>query len=70
MVSNLADRYREVWARKTIKQVEGEGDSYHKYLARHKDSFFKECAPDSLSDGNRIVILKDLLREKKNGKIT
>lgn len=63
---SAADRYRGIWSRKTIKQIEKELDSYHKYLARHKDSFFKECAPDSLSDGNRIVILRDLLREKKS----
>lgn len=63
-MSNAVDRYREIWSRKTIKQIEKELDSYRRYLARHKDCFFKECAPDSLSDGDRIVILKDLLREK------
>jgi len=65
-MKSAADRYREIWSRKTIKQIEKEIESFRRYFARHKDCFFHECAPDSLSDGNQMVILKDILAEKLN----
>lgn len=68
-MSSAAERYRAAWELKTIKQIEKEIRSYRMYFEKHKDSFFHECHPDSLSDGNRMIILKDLLRDKQNDKI-
>lgn len=65
-MSDAEDRYREVWSRKTIKQIEKEIESFRRYFARHKDCFFHKSSPTSLSDGQQFNILRDVLEEKKS----
>lgn len=58
------DEYRMTWQKKTKRQVEKELESYQRYLAKHRDTFFKQSAPDELTDGDRIFILKEVLSAK------
>ena len=58
------DQYRLIWSMKTKRQVEKELESYHKYLAKHPDSFFQEPAPDEMSDADRVNVLKEIIAEK------
>ena len=67
---NASERFRRSWSAKTIAQVEKEIKSFRRYFEKHKDSFFQESAPESLSDGQQFNILRDILEEKKNGQKT
>lgn len=58
------DAYRKQWEAKTKRQVEKELESYQRYLAKHRDTFFKQSAPDELTDGDRVFILKEVLSAK------
>lgn len=58
------DAYRKQWEAKTKRQVEKELESYQLYLAKHRDTFFKQSAPDELTDGDRVFILKEVLSAK------
>lgn len=58
------DAYRKQWEAKTKRQVEKELESYQRYLAKHRDTFFKQSAPGELTDGDRVFILKEVLSAK------
>lgn len=58
------EQYRDKWQKKTYRQVEKELDSYHRYLSKHSDGHFQEAAPDEMSDGDRVMVLKEVLRVK------
>lgn len=58
------EAYRKQWEAKTKRQVEKELDSYQRYLAKHRDTFFQQSAPDELTDGDRVFILKEVLSAK------
>ena len=58
------DTYRKTWEAKTKRQVEKELDSYQRYLAKHCDGHFQQSAPDEMSDGDRVRILKEVLSGK------
>lgn len=59
------DAFESQWRSKTKRQVEKELESYRKYLERYPDSFFQQCAPDEMSDGDRVLVLKQILAEIK-----
>lgn len=58
------EAYRKQWEAKTKRQVEKELESYQRYLAKHRDTFFKQSAPDEITDGDRVFILKEVLSAK------
>lgn len=60
------EAYRKQWEAKTKRQVEKELESYQRYLAKHRDTFFKQSAPDELTDGDRVRVLKEII-EVENG---
>lgn len=62
-LQRIAD-YKAQWSKKTLKQVMKELESYQAYLARHPDRHFQQAAPDEMTDGDRIIALKDVIREK------
>lgn len=55
------EAYKKRWSNKPIKVVEKEVESMRRYLSRNKDTFFHEAAPDELTDGLRLVALKEIL---------
>lgn len=55
------EAYRGQWQAKTKRQVERELESYQRYLAKHRDTFFKQSPPEELTDGDRIRILREVL---------
>ena len=57
------DEYRALWRKKGIKAIEREIKSMQAYLQRHSDGFRQISAPDGLSDGDRLMALRDLIRE-------
>lgn len=58
------DAYRKQLEAKTKRQVEKELESYQRYLAKHRDTFFQQSPPDELTDGDRVFILKEVLSAK------
>lgn len=59
------DAFESQWRSKTKRQAEKELESYRKYLEKNRDSFFQQCAPDEMSDGDRVLVLKQILAEIK-----
>ena len=55
------EEYKILWERNGIKSVERELKSLRAMLGKHKDSFFHECHPDELSDGDKVMALKDVI---------
>lgn len=53
--------YRRVWENKSRKQVERELASYQRHLDKHKDTFFQQSAPGEMTDGDRVMVLKEIL---------
>lgn len=56
-------QYKTLWARNGLKAAEHELSSIRKGLSRHHDTFFHESAPDELSDGARVMALRDVIEE-------
>lgn len=59
--------YRELKERLTKKteiQLKKELDSYRSFLMKNKDSFFHKSNPEELTDGLRIMAIKEALEEK------
>ena len=61
------DRYRAHWSAKTPKQVQRELDSMRRYVQRNSSSYAwhgaNNAAPGSLTDGDKINILREILRD-------
>lgn len=55
------EEYKALWERKGIKSVERELNGLRAMLGNHKDTFFHECHPDELSDGDKVMALKDVM---------
>lgn len=60
------DEYRALWRSKGAKAIKQEIKSMRAYLQRHSDGFRQICGPDELSDGDRLMALRDLDREMIN----
>lgn len=61
------DEYRALWRSKGAKAIKLEIKSMRAYLQRYSDGFRQICAPDELSDGDRLMALRDLDREMIKG---
>lgn len=57
------EEYRALWRKKGAKAIERELKSMQAYLQCHADGFRKISAPDELSDGDRLMALRDLIRD-------
>lgn len=57
------ERYCAVWRSKGEKKTRRELESYQKRLSRYADTFYHKTAPDELSDGDRVMALREVLRE-------
>lgn len=60
------ERYEEcraLWRKKGRKAIEKEVASLRSYMQRYQDGFSQVSAPDELSDGDRLMALRDELRE-------
>lgn len=66
------DEYKSHWEGKTEQQLEKEISSWRKHMAKHSAAYQWHgenlTAPGELSDGTRLCILKDVLREKQKCK--
>lgn len=59
--------YRHIWEAEPTSKVQAELDSWTAHFAKHEGhySFHKRTThPDELTDGERVMILKDILRER------
>lgn len=59
------EAYKALWRGKRRPAVEKELSSLRNMLSRNADTFFQQSASDELSDGDRVLALKDVLSEKK-----
>lgn len=59
------EEYKALWRGKRRSAVEKELSGIRNMLARNADTFFQQSAADELSDGDRVLALKDVLSEKK-----
>lgn len=57
------EEYRALWRSKGAKAIEREIKSMQAYMQRHSDGFRQISAPDELSDGDRLMALRDLIRD-------
>lgn len=57
------EEYRALWRKKGVKSIERELKSMQSYLQRNTDGFRQISAPDELSDGDRLMALRDLIRD-------
>lgn len=57
------EEYKNLWRLNGATKVKRELEQLRKRLDNHKDTFFHESAPDELSDGDRVMALKDVVRE-------
>lgn len=56
------EEYRALWRKKGKKAIEKEIASLRSYMQRYQDGFAQISAPDELSDGNRLMALREELR--------
>lgn len=60
--------YRALWESKPTKQIERELKSWQSHFAKHEGhySFHGATAhPGEMTDGERVMVLKDILRERE-----
>lgn len=55
------EEYRMLWESKGLKSVEHELKSLRKMLGNNRDTFLHASHPDELSDGDRVMALKDAI---------
>ncbi len=62
------EEYKKLWSKKTTKQIEKELNSWRKYVDKHSSAYAWHGAsmtpPNSLSDGDKISALKEILSER------
>lgn len=59
-------RFKSMWSVKPISKIKKELDSYQKRFSKHQDTFFHQGPPEELSDGDRVIALKELINEMKD----
>lgn len=57
------EKYCDMWRRRGEKKTRRELESYQKRLSRYADTFYHKTAPGELSDGDRVMGLREVLRE-------
>lgn len=55
------EEYKTLWERNGMRRVERELKSLRAMLSNNRDTFFHECHPDELSDGDKVMALKDVI---------
>lgn len=65
------DEYRDMWLKKTAKQIEREIESLRKYMQRHNSAYAwhgnSMTPPGHMADGDRLLALREALRIKTSG---
>jgi hypothetical protein len=62
------EKYHATWSAKTRRQVEKEIESMQRYMQRNDRAYSwhgAQHAPGEMSDGDRLVVLRDVLTEKE-----
>lgn len=63
------EQFRDMWARKTVKQIEREIESMRRYMQRHNTAYEwhgkNMTPPGSLADGDKLSALRDALATKR-----
>ena len=55
--------YKSLWVRNGLPAAMRELDQMRAGISRHHDTFFHQSSPDELSDGDRVMALKDVISE-------
>jgi len=61
------ERYKATWAKKTTVQVEREAASMRRYMVRNSSAYAWHGAnvpPGSLGDGDKLLALQEIIRER------
>lgn len=61
------EKYKELWIKKTKRQVEKEIESMRKYIQKHASSYAfhgNQTNPEEMTDGQRLSALKEVLEIK------
>jgi hypothetical protein len=53
------NEYRALWIKKSNNAIEKEIASLRRYMQRYSDGFAQITAPDELSDGDRLMALRE-----------
>lgn len=60
------DEYRDLWAARTVRQIEREIESWRKHMQRHARAYAWHGRdghdPETLSDGTKLCALRDALK--------
>lgn len=66
--STSEEIFRKIWESKTVKQIQKELASWQKYMNKHGQAYAWHGAgmtpPNHLGDGDKVMILKEILNEK------
>ena len=57
------ENYKEIWARNGLSAARRELNDMRNGILRHRDTFFHQSSPDELSDGDRVMALKDVIAD-------
>ena len=64
----LENNYRSFWEKKTSSQIKKEIESWQKYFDKYGQSYSFHggdmTPPNTLADGDKVLILKEILRER------
>ncbi len=64
----LEDNYRSFWEKKTSSQIKQEIKSWQKYFDKHGQAYAFHGSditpPNTLADGDKVLILKEILKER------
>lgn len=70
--AQATQNYRSIWEKKTTKQIQKEIESWHRYIDRYSQSYAwhgKDITPPgTLADGDKVLILKEILRDRNLNK--
>lgn len=63
--------YRTRWEAKTLHQCKKELESWHKHMDKHSAGYhWADDSRDQLNDADRVLILKEIIRDKCKKKRT
>ena len=67
-MNNLENNYRSFWESKTTSQIKKEIQSWQKYFNKHRQAYSFHgsdmTTPNTLADGDKIMILKEILKNR------
>jgi len=63
------EQFRDLWAGRTVKQIEREIESMRRYMQRHSAAYNwhgkNMTAPGALADGDKLMALREALSIKR-----